>query len=166
MPFENLYNESDKDARRRQTTVLIFFGLAIYIIAAVIYYFGYYQTEQQKRLDTAYNIESADQLCRQIQSQIRLDFVRRDEPVADDKTATVVYRYRSPLKPNEIKLQYLPVAEIRFIDWLKQTGWQATDETGSTFIRGTQTFSIYQIENESANYEIRCSSEGKIAFGV
>lgn len=165
MAFENLYKVSDNDARRRQTTVLIFFGLAVYIIAAVFCYFGYYETERQKRLDTAYNIESADKLCRRIQSQIRLEFVRRDEPAtADDKTAVVVYRYRSPLKLNEVKQQYLPVAEIRFIDWLEKEGWQRASENGSTFNRGSQTFSIYEIENESANYEIHCSSEEKISL--
>ncbi|HEY8562047.1 MAG TPA: hypothetical protein VIL74_16865 [Pyrinomonadaceae bacterium] len=167
--FENFDVESNETVRRRRASIgWIFLGLVVYLIAVLVYFSFYFNAENKKRLVDANRIERADDLCRNLRAKLApsQNGVRRGEPVIDERSATVVYRYHSALKLEEVKRhQYLPTAGIRFIDWLDEMGWEPTGENGFAYHKGNQTFSLREMEDDGGNYELRCT-ETEISFGI
>jgi len=160
MPLENLYAESDRTARRWRTSVgLIFFAVAVYFIAAFVYFQYFYKPENRKRLEAARREQSVYALCREIDSQLPsgINYMPGTKLSADHGTTTVVFHYNSVTAAEEVKLQYLKVAEIRFIDWLRKMGWRSSGDNDSIFKRGSQTIRLRENPNDFANFELLCS---------
>lgn len=152
MPLENLYTKSDETARRwRSSVCLIFFGLAIYFGAAFIYFLSY-KTENQKRLEAADREKSVDALCREIRLPSSLVWLRRDEATTVDETTTVVYKYRSYFRIEEIPLQ-----RLRFIEQFDKAGWRSAGAHDLNFARGSQTVALRENPSDFANFELHCS---------
>jgi len=162
MPFENFYKESDKTDRRwRWLVCAVLLSPIVYVIVLVS--FSWYENREaeiefERQAARARNV---DALCTSLPKPEQFSFVRREPPSSSGYIASIIFRYRSERKFEEI----MPTFRV----WFDNNGWTADKGWNAKFDKGNQSILIQPSESfYLGNFEIWCyeRAPGSLSFEI
>jgi hypothetical protein len=159
VPFENFYEKSDKENRRRHKKIVYTFVL---LAINVISFYGLYCISVDyidEYFKTLRRIKNVDLLCAGLPKPEQFYFVKKENAVNLNNSTKINYLYQSNRSVDEI----MP----SFFVWFdsKGSGWKRVPNSNTSFTKGEQKVTIRQVDSPSSNYEITCSEED-ISFGI
>ncbi len=159
MPFENFYEKSDKENRRRHKKIVY---TVILLAINVISFYGLYCISVDyidEYFKTMQRVKNVETLCDGLPRPEQFYFVGKEKAVNLNNSTEINYFYQS----DRSLVKIMP----SFFVWFEsqESGWKRIPNNETSFTKGNQKVTIRQVDLSSSNYEITCSEED-ISFGI